>query len=110
QSFTQCYIMNQSFVSTIIILLLCFIFFFFFFQAEDGIRDGHVTGVQTCALPISWTARLNFLRHPQALCPEPRLALNEALRMRQMLPHNVTLHTSLKSGLHLRANHRFVSK
>src|SRR6266508_2890199 len=26
--------------------------FFFFFQAEDGIRDGHVTGVQTCALPI----------------------------------------------------------
>src|SRR5438876_10174623 len=26
---------------------------FFFFQAEDGIRDGRVTGVQTCALPIS---------------------------------------------------------
>src|SRR6266571_7359691 len=25
---------------------------FFFFRAEDGIRDGHVTGVQTCALPI----------------------------------------------------------
>src|SRR6266508_6810710 len=31
--------------------------FFFFFQAEDGIRDGHVTGVQTCALPIFWKAR-----------------------------------------------------
>src|SRR2546430_6608921 len=30
-------------------LLLCF---FFFFQAEDGIRDLTVTGVQTCALPI----------------------------------------------------------
>src|SRR5215813_6394017 len=29
------------------------IFFFFFFQAEDGIRDADVTGVQTCALPIS---------------------------------------------------------
>src|SRR5207253_3536053 len=28
------------------------IIFCFFFQAEDGIRDGHVTGVQTCALPI----------------------------------------------------------
>ena len=27
--------------------------FFFFFQAEDGIRDYDVTGVQTCALPIS---------------------------------------------------------
>src|SRR5690625_19924 len=26
--------------------------YFFFFQAEDGIRDGQVTGVQTCALPI----------------------------------------------------------
>src|SRR5699024_11657174 len=26
--------------------------FFFFFQAEDGIRDRNVTGVQTCALPI----------------------------------------------------------
>src|SRR5204862_1222308 len=30
-----------------------FFFFFFFFQAEDGIRDLYVTGVQTCALPIS---------------------------------------------------------
>src|SRR5207245_7371250 len=30
--------------------LVCF---FFFFQAEDGIRDATVTGVQTCALPIS---------------------------------------------------------
>src|SRR2546430_13536027 len=28
------------------------VFFFFFFQAEDGIRDLTVTGVQTCALPI----------------------------------------------------------
>src|SRR5437588_7288496 len=28
------------------------VFFFFFFQAEDGIRDHCVTGVQTCALPI----------------------------------------------------------
>src|SRR5690625_2826361 len=30
--------------------------YFFFFQAEDGIRDGHVTGVQTCALPIFFTS------------------------------------------------------
>src|SRR5690625_6281154 len=35
----------------LIVVLVCL--FFFFFQAEDGIRDGHVTGVQTCALPIS---------------------------------------------------------
>src|SRR5688572_31854796 len=34
--------------------MFCFVlFFFFFFQAEDGIRDLTVTGVQTCALPIS---------------------------------------------------------
>src|SRR6266498_5449234 len=32
------------------------LFFFFFFQAEDGIRDADVTGVQTCALPI-WRGR-----------------------------------------------------
>src|SRR2546429_4101168 len=32
---------------------LVFDFYVFFFQAEDGIRDVAVTGVQTCALPIS---------------------------------------------------------
>src|SRR5256886_4257287 len=31
---------------------VCGVGFFFFFQAEDGIRDLTVTGVQTCALPI----------------------------------------------------------
>src|SRR2546421_3119699 len=34
-----------------LVCMLCFLFFFFF-QAEDGIRDLIVTGVQTCALPI----------------------------------------------------------
>src|SRR6266403_2691329 len=33
-------------------ILVHFISLFFFFQAEDGIRDLYVTGVQTCALPI----------------------------------------------------------
>src|SRR5699024_11887462 len=32
--------------------------FFFFFQAEDGIRDRNVTGVQTCALPISYSDKV----------------------------------------------------
>src|SRR2546425_1545241 len=42
--------------------LLCFIcFFFFFFQAEDGIRDKLVTGVQMCALPISFPVALNSM-------------------------------------------------
>src|SRR5690606_39533240 len=33
-------------------------YFVFFFQAEDGIRDFHVTGVQTCALPIYESVKL----------------------------------------------------
>ena len=41
----------------VFVFFLCvfvfFFFLFFFFQAEDGIRDIGVTGVQTCALPIS---------------------------------------------------------
>src|SRR5207237_2118970 len=34
------------------------LYFIFFFQAEDGIRDSSVTGVQTCALPISDCQRI----------------------------------------------------
>src|SRR5437870_8106678 len=45
----------------------------FFFQAEDGIRDGHVTGVQTCALPISQL--LDMLR-PRRV--EPTASLDPA--------------------------------
>src|SRR3712207_7045366 len=47
---------------------------FFFFQAEDGIRDIGVTGVQTCALPISGTtgfggaARRSWTRKLHGLC------------------------------------------
>src|SRR5688572_31412174 len=37
--------------------------FFFFFQAEDGIRDLTVTGVQTCALPISSGIHREYLLH-----------------------------------------------
>src|SRR2546429_3070492 len=36
----------------LVLLILQLRYFFFFFQAEDGIRDVAVTGVQTCALPI----------------------------------------------------------
>src|SRR5205823_7949828 len=56
-------------------------FYLFFFQAEDGIRDKLVTGVQTCALPISaaetraaLAAVRGTLRHPY-----PRGWLGEAL-------------------------------
>src|SRR5437867_6749906 len=44
----QCY-----FIFFFFFFIFYIFFFFFFFQAEDGIRDRTVTGVQTCALPIS---------------------------------------------------------
>src|SRR6266700_4709178 len=42
----------------------------FFSQAEDGIRHFHVTGVQTCALPISYCPcfRSSTMRWPRASC------------------------------------------
>src|SRR2546422_11656869 len=45
------------------------LFFFFFFQAEDGIRDVAVTGVQTCALPISTKASILVAALPKAPLP-----------------------------------------
>src|SRR3989338_9297512 len=42
--------------------------FVFFFQAEDGIRDGTVTGVQTCALPISHSFVGEVLANPFPGC------------------------------------------
>src|SRR5256885_4391718 len=48
----------------IVIYFTCIYFFFFFFQAEDGIRDYKVTGVQTCALPIFgkvWRTEVLFI-------------------------------------------------
>src|SRR5690554_7057896 len=55
-------------------------YLFFFFQAEDGIRDADVTGVQTCALPIS------KLRHRQFF---DLASLNEAIAEKVKL-HNQT--------------------
>src|SRR5689334_13625401 len=66
-----------------------YVCFVFFFQAEDGIRDGTVTGVQTCALPISAALVTGFLRNAVGggiglalmpvltsfLAPQPTLAL-----------------------------------
>src|SRR6202521_5351003 len=44
---------HLEYAAHVIVRWLGVICFFFFFQAEDGIRDSEVTGVQTCALPIS---------------------------------------------------------
>ena len=57
--------------------------FFFFFQAEDGIRDFHVTGVQTCALPISAASvgqfAAYFLFEEQGVEPDVHLVGNQLL-------------------------------
>src|SRR2546425_9575288 len=48
----------ESLLAVLLLLFLCVVvlgIIFFFFQAEDGIRDKLVTGVQTCALPICVT-------------------------------------------------------
>src|SRR2546426_8503849 len=61
------------------------IYFFFFFQAEDGIRDYKVTGVQTCALPISrradprqWERRRRYLMAVAVANRQRRVAVRPA--------------------------------
>src|SRR3712207_6440141 len=57
---------------------------FFFFQAEDGIRDIGVTGVQTCALPISPVQGAESVPNPPALAKhgvDPRAALGWSARI-----------------------------
>src|SRR3712207_7697366 len=54
--------------------------FFFFFQAEDGIRDIGVTGVQTCALPIFIAAVAD---HPITATPGTAHALRPAMLAHQ---------------------------
>src|SRR5699024_11499554 len=62
------------FTTYIISFFICF-----FFQAEDGIRDRNVTGVQTCALPISYPPagtslivyKVSFLVNENILGPKP---------------------------------------
>src|SRR5688572_31947639 len=56
-------------------LHVLFLFFFFFFQAEDGIRDLTVTGVQTCALPISLPDPAETPRPPRQADAADTLAL-----------------------------------
>jgi hypothetical protein len=54
-----------------------------------------------------WAARLKCVTQPQSMLPEPRLAVNEALRRRQLLPIKVTLQTDQQNGLNVQAEHKF---
>src|SRR3989449_3911369 len=56
-SYTVMLLIFPCYVGLLYVAVAIFQCFFFFFQAEDGIRDVAVTGVQTCALPI-WSGNL----------------------------------------------------
>src|SRR2546427_5258768 len=62
-------------------VVLSYFLIFFFFQAEDGIRDLTVTGVQTCALPISWLARMPALYNGVMGSPWMRDVLSRRIGM-----------------------------
>src|SRR5437763_6961919 len=86
-------------------------FFFFFFQAEDGIRDTSVTGVQTCALPIY--ARLARLDVPGlAVIRSIEEALPGMSEEEEAVVLGVNeLTTEIKSGVaHVRSEERRVGK
>src|SRR2546422_1726220 len=82
--------------------------FFFFFQAEDGIRDVAVTGVQTCALPISgdrtprWRARHCSGDHRSGTRSRYWRAARNCRTSQTGCPDRSEEHTSeLQSRLHL---------
>src|SRR5437762_4796425 len=62
-----------------------YICFFFFFQAEDGIRDTSVTGVQTCALPISARHRERLLSTRVEKPPATEIDRPTRLRLYQLM-------------------------
>src|SRR2546430_4305116 len=69
----------------------------FFLQAEDGIRDLTVTGVQTCALPISKTSRSPItIRETR----EPEAAVSGALGEREVFAVRISkAHVALSEGV-----------
>jgi hypothetical protein len=54
-----------------------------------------------------WAARLNYVLHPSAMFPSPRLELNARLREKGVVPTQVNVRSRADKELHLRAEHRF---
>src|SRR5439155_18401902 len=90
---------------------------FFFFQAEDGIRDGHVTGVQTCGLPISRVSRRDDAAHNSVqeamarwidLMPPPYVVGPERVELKEVSP--VPCHSLRWSTRAKRSEERRVGK
>src|SRR5438046_5511299 len=69
----------------------------FFFQAEDGIRDWSVTGVQTCALPIFAGARWQKLPRVPSGVKHPRFeSCFESVRARQLRVQRRATHLQMR--------------
>src|SRR2546429_7114456 len=71
--------------------------YFFFFQAEDGIRDVAVTGVQTCALPISLV--LAFLCGPAIIRRLRERNVGQVIRAEGPASHHAKRGTPTMGGL-----------
>src|SRR6266436_5631139 len=85
---------------------MCFRFFFFF-QAEDGIRDVAVTGVQTCALPISQLFRRS--RRFEGTFPgRPRNGIRIPWTLGKERTRGYHMVSSLRQGLRRKANQKLL--
>src|SRR5687768_18102360 len=71
--------------------------FFFFFQAEDGIRDVAVTGVQTCALPI-WSAHHKQSARVTVICSARAILPDRAAKFGHRQNDNVSHPVTEKIG------------
>src|SRR5207244_5052380 len=90
-------------------VMCVWVLIFFFFQAEDGIRDDLVTGVQTCALPISVPRVRPWLASPADARGRPRRLGHQRRRMgrgRAAQP----VHGELLLGVGRRSEERRVGK
>src|SRR5207245_8517979 len=76
--------------------IITLFFFFFFFQAEDGIRDATVTGVQTCALPISSASRCWWISGPSCL-QGPHHSAQKSTSTGWRLDSSITSFTNVRS-------------
>src|SRR5437879_7684603 len=77
------------------VLLTLTRYFFFFFQAEDGIRDTSVTGVQTCALPILVARARGQVGLERRRTPRQREAVERIRRVTRSEEHTSELQSPM---------------
>src|SRR5439155_8176983 len=87
----------------------------FFFRAEDGIRDGHVTGVQTCALPISSLLLASYAaaqteKKPEGAAKTAQPAFDFKAHMQKIMDAWSTLDPSKAAPFYSRSEERRVGK